>query len=187
MSVKRTPKGETARRIYSVLKRNPDLTAYEVHKHLPDLTYAAVCCAITSMQKQGTVESRGKRMILREGGKNPHPCNTYHVKYKSRAKAEPKRKLKTQVKPVVKQVTPKVEKPKTVPMVTLSDDLLRHLGNISKTLQDLNHNNHQIISNNKQLLDLLSGTLEDLAETKRDLHEAQTQRGWWTKTKEWFA
>jgi hypothetical protein len=165
MSVKRTPKG------------NPDLTAYEIHKHLPDITYAAVTCAITSLQKKGAVESRGKRMIMREGGKNPHPCNTYHVKYKTQAKAEPKRKLKTQVKPVVKQV-----------QVAAPNQTERNIETIARILENMNSSYRTVADNNEKLIALLTDTLDDLAETKRALHEAQMMhRGWWAKTKEWFA
>lgn len=174
MSVKRTPKGETTRRIYSVLKRNPDLTAYEVHKHLPDLTYAAVCCAITAMQKKGTVASRGARTIQREG-KQPHKCNTYHVKYKAEAKAEPKRKLKTQVKPVVKQVKPKRDM--AAEYEALYREQFERHGN---TLEQL----HNTRAAYERTVELLIETLDDLAETKQALED---RRNWWDAVKGWFA
>lgn len=190
MLMKRRKKGETAQRIYKLLHRNPDLTTNEIRQHLPDLSSETVQVTISRMRKKGQIEERGKKTQLSPSGV-ARQYNTYHVKYKSRPrlKVEPK-----------SQPAPKVEAPKVVtpsPMANVAPIkpepegpvtpvaerevlVLRHLTDIYKTL-------NLMAEQQEALIAVLKDTLTDLAETKRELEEAQKARSFWGTIKGWFA
>ena len=174
MTTTKSKHGETARRIYAVLHRNPDLTCNEIAERLPDLTTAAVSCALHKMKKNGSIEVRGRKHNGNTG-LGAKSARTYHVKYKT-----------------AKVKTAKVKTPKAAPRVTepkpeIEVMMLRHLGNISSVLIELN-------DNNKALIDLLKDTVEDLANTKEQLETTEVRlqlalarRNWWDALKERFA
>jgi len=156
-------KGETMRRIYAVLHRNPDLTSAEVRAHLPDLTDSALYSAL---KKNGAVEVRGKRQ-LRSDGTRAASYDVYHVKYKSGAipKAKTKRKVKAKAKVKAVPVAPKVE-------VSRND-----------SAQEL----FRLQQHNRILHELTRELALDLATARLDLSEAKRRRSWWAAVKEWFA
>jgi hypothetical protein len=188
MDTNKTTRGETARRIYAVLHRNPDLTSAEIMERLPDLTPSALNCALHKMKKRGAVEVRGRKAI-NNPGKGPKTAYTYGVKYKSGA--VPKSKPK-------KAATPKVEAPKVeVPKVDIelvrvlsagkskkpepkTDELvLQHLADIYKSM-------HFMAEQHDKLIRVLDDTLTQLRETEEALAEEMERRNWWDRVKGWF-
>lgn len=184
MTIIGTAKGETARRIYAVLHRNPDLTSAELVERLPDLTPAAVQSALYKMKKRGAVETRGTKRLSREGkGRKTTPL--YHVKYKSGAVPKPKPK-KVEVLGTVE--APKVDaelvrvlsagkskksEPKTDELV------LQHLADIYKSM-------HFMAEQHDKLIRVLDDTLVQLRETEEALAEEMERRNWWDRVKGWF-
>jgi hypothetical protein len=128
----KSARGETARRIYTVLHRNPDLTAEELCGWLPDLTVAAIRSALSKMEKRGAVAVRGVKST-RSNGCGRH-ANVYHVKYKSGAvqAAKPKK-----VAPPKKAPTPEVKAPKPSREAELIGILRDTLIDLAETKQAL--------------------------------------------------
>jgi hypothetical protein len=201
---KRTKKGETARLIYKLLHRNPDMTTPEIAAQLPHLSPSGVQTMVSRMHLRGELESRGKKTSISPSGKR-YTYSTYHVKYKTRSapKYEPKPKPKPvpayvqklvddwieepaappveAPKPVTNltQITPEPEGP-TTPIAEREVLIMRHLADIYKAM-------NLMTDQQEALIDVLKGTLIDLAETKQELEEAQKARGFWGTIKGWFA
>jgi hypothetical protein len=201
---KRTKKGETARLIYKLLHRNPDMTTPEIAAQLPHLSPSGVQTMVSRMHLRGEIESRGKKTSISPSGKR-YTYSTYHVKYKTRSapKYEPKPKPKPvpayvqklvddwieepaappveAPKPVTNltQITPEPEGP-TTPIAEREVLIMRHLADIYKAM-------NLMTDQQEALIDVLKGTLIDLAETKQELEEAQKARGFWGTIKGWFA
>lgn len=194
MGVHGTKRGETARRIYAVLKREPDLTAAEIKERLPNMTHAAVSCALHKMKKNGVVEVR-KRKVIRNSkyGSGPKTADSYHVKYKTGAlPPAPKTKRVQRLSPVVEaQATTmvkakpvwtkpaKVAEPKVAPQPEREVIMMRYLTDIYKSMNSL-------AEQQEALIGLLKDTLVDLAETKEELDRERERRNWWDKLKGWF-
>ncbi len=195
MGIAGTKRGETARRIYAVLKRNPGLTRAEVATHLPDLTPNAVACMISKMKKDGSVELRGRKMLRPDATAGAKTAPTYHVKYKSGAvppkpKAKPKkvRRVVEAPKPVVNtkpawsvaDIKPEPEGPKT-PKAEREVLVLRHLTDIYKSMSIMTNQQDALIA-------ILKDTLLQLDATERALERERSwaRRNWWDKIKEMF-
>lgn len=183
MTIIGAAKGETARRIYAVLHRNPDLTSAEIMERLPDLTSAAVQSALYKMKKRGAIETRGTKRLSREGkGRKTTPL--YHVKYKSGAVPKPKPK--------------KVEVLGTVEAPKVDAELVRVLSaGKSKQIEPMPPVSNRFVEAYKRLAMLHSETLLELNETKEQLAQVQNElmlagkataerRSWWDKLKDWF-
>lgn len=199
---KRTKKGETARLIYKLLHRNPDMTTPEIAAQLPHLSPSGVQTMVSRMHLRGELESRGKKTSISPSGKR-YTYSTYHVKYKTRSapKYEPKPKpvpayvqklvddwIEEPAAPPVEapkpvtnltQITPEPEGP-TTPIAEREVLIMRHLADIYKAM-------NLMTDQQEALIDVLKGTLVDLAETKQELEEAQKARGFWGTVKGWFA
>ena len=205
---KRTKKGETARLIYKLLHRNPDMTTPEIAAQLPHLSPSGVQTMVSRMHLRGEIESRGKKTSVSPSGKR-YTYSTYHVKYKTRSapKYEPKLRPKPKTKPApanvqefiddwieepaappveapkpvtnLTQITPEPEGP-TTPIAEREVLIMRHLADIYKAM-------NLMTDQQEALIDVLKGTLIDLAETKQELEEAQKARGFWGTIKGWFA
>ena len=191
---KRTKNGDTARRIYKLLHRNPDLTTLEVAAQLPYLTQAAVQTMISRMHKRGEIESRGKKMQLGPNGRW-RSYSTYHVKYKARSAPEvevPKAAWSAadirpepegSVIPVAEcKVMPVISEPEgpVTPVAEREVLVLRHLTDIYKAMA-------LMTEQQDTLIEVLKGTLMDLAETKDELERERQRRNWWDKVKGLFA
>ena len=99
-------RGETTKRIYSILRKTPGLTTIELQRELPDLTLNAISSTITAMRRRGEIEQLGVRFVSREGV-NGKTCRTYHVKYKPKMPSVPKvrtPKVKAEPKPEAQSV-----------------------------------------------------------------------------------
>lgn len=171
MTIIGAAKGETARRIYAVLHRNPDLTSAEIAERLPDLTPAAISSALYKMKKRGAVEVRGNKRLPREGkGRKTTPL--YHVKYKSNAVPKPKPK---------KVKAPKVEAPKvkvlgTVEVPKVDAELVRVLSaGKSKQPEPMPPVSSRFTEAYERLAMLHSETLLELNETKEQLAHTQNE------------
>jgi hypothetical protein len=205
---KRTKKGETARLIYKLLHRNPDMTTPEIAAQLPHLTPSGVQTMVSRMHLRGELESRGKKTTISPSGKR-YTYSTYHVKYRTRSapKYEPKLRPKPKTKPApvnlqkfiddwieeptappveapkpvtnLTQITPEPEGP-TTPIAEREVLIMRHLTDIYRAM-------NLMTDQQEALIDVLKGTLIDLAETKQELEEAQKARGFWGTIKGWFA
>jgi hypothetical protein len=205
---KRTKKGETARLIYKLLHRNPDMTTPEIAAQLPHLSPSGVQTMVSRMHLRGELESRGKKTTISPSGKR-YTYSTYHVKYKTRLapKYEPKLRPKPKTKPApanvqefiddwieepaappveapkpvtnLTQITPEPEGP-TTPIAEREVLIMRHLADIYRAM-------NLMTDQQEALIDVLKGTLIDLAETKQELEEAQKARGFWGTIKGWFA
>ena len=205
---KRTKKGETARLIYKLLHRNPDMTTPEIAAQLPHLSPSGVQTMVSRMHLRGEIESRGKKTTISPSGKR-YTYSTYHVKYKTRSapKYEPKLRPKPKTKPApanvqefiddwieepaappveapkpvtnLTQITPEPEGP-TTPIAEREVLIMRHLTDIYRAM-------NLMTDQQEALIDVLKGTLIDLAETKQELEEAQKARGFWGTIKGWFA
>lgn len=198
MTIIGAAKGETARRIYAVLHRNPDLTTAEIAERLPDLTPSALNCALHKMKKRGAVEVRGRKAITNPG-KGPKTAYTYGVKYKSGAITPPKPKPKPK-----KAAAPKVEAPKvkvlgTVEAPKVDAELVRVLsaGKSKKSepktdelvlqhLADIYKSMHFMAEQHDKLIQILDDTLAQLRETEEALAEELERRNWWDRVKGWF-
>lgn len=91
MTTTRAKRGETVDRIYKLLHRNPNLTTNEIASHLPDVSSATVQVTVSRMCQRGEIERRGRKVERTPSGKLV-PYHTYHVKYNSRPKPQPKKK-----------------------------------------------------------------------------------------------
>lgn len=203
MTIIGAAKGETARRIYAVLHRNPDLTSAEIMERLPDLTSAAVHSALYKMKKRGAVEVRGTRHVPREG-KGRKTAPVYHVKYKSNAVLKPKKKAPERVRaPRVHWVdlqpkSKKVEVLGTVEVPKVDAELVRALSaGKSKQPEPMPPVSNRFVEAYERLAMLHSETLLELNETKEQLAQVQNElmladkaiaerRSWWDKLKDWF-
>jgi len=203
---KRTKKGETARLIYKLLHRNPDMTTPEIAAQLPHLSPSGVQTMVSRMHLRGELESRGKKTSISPSGKR-YTYSTYHVKYKTRSAPKYEPKPKPEPKPVpayvqklvddwieepaappveapkpvtnLTQITPEPEGP-TTPIAEREVLIMRHLADIYRAM-------NLMTDQQEALIDVLKGTLIDLAETKQELEEAQKARGFWGTIKGWFA
>lgn len=193
MDTKKAKRGETATRIYKLLHRNPDLTTNEIASHLPDVSPAIVQMTVSRMRQRGQLESRGRKVEQTAAGKLM-PYRTYHVKYNSRPAPKPKKKPKVQAAPKVEVPKPVVdtqpvwqppvakpepEGPKT-PVAEREVLMLRHLTDIYRALS-------LMTEQQDTLIEVLKGTLADLAETKEELDRERQRRNWWDKIKDLFA
>lgn len=214
MVTRNTKRGETAARIYALLKRNPDMTTNEIASQLPDISYGMVQVTVSRMCQRGEIASRGKKPERAVTGKMISH-NTYHVKYNSRPKAQPKPRVKRNPPAKVLRVVetpklpasdelqkmiddwaaeantpavvetqpvwnPSVAKPEpTTPMAEREVLALRHLTDIYKAL-------NLMTEQQDALIQVLKGTLADLAETKDELDRERERRNWWDKVKELF-
>lgn len=210
MVTTKAKRGETATRIYKLLHRNPDLTTNEIASHLPDVSPGMVQVTVSRMCQRGELERRGKKNEVGPTGR-VIPHNTYHVKYKSRPRPQPKKKPKAvrAVKPqpainaeVQKLIddwateldvptvvdtqpvwNPSVAKPEpegpTTPMAEREVLIMRHLTDIYKAM-------HLMTDQQDALIEVLKGTLADLAETKDELDRERQRRNWWDKLKGLF-
>lgn len=163
-------RGETARRIYNVLARYPDLTAAEIQQHIPELSLGAIGSALHKMRIRKAVEVHSKKPRPEHFGSG-RQAYVYRLAYDPKTIA----RLKTQTEPVVK------------PVSEVDAAVLRHLTDIYKALT-------QMTDQQEALVGILKDTLIDLAETKdalegayADLEEAEARRNWWDAVKEWFA
>ena len=182
--------GETTGLIYRVLRRNPGLTTGEIASLLPELDAAKVQVAISRMRSRGEVEVRGKKEVVTPSGRVA-PYNSYHVKYKVRHKPKPSlRRVKMSTAQSAPKVeAPVVEAPKVVrpapensvaPVAEREVLVLRHLSDIYKAMNTMTEQQDQLIQ-------VLKGTLADLAETKEELDAVREARGFWATVKGWFA
>ena len=209
MVTTRARKGETAQRIYKLLHRNPDLTTNEIASQLPDVSPGMVQVTVSRMCQRGELERRGKKNEVGPTGRVV-PHSTYHVKYKSRPRPQPKKpklKLKKQPQPAINTEVqkildewasewdapdvvdtqpvwnPSVAKPEpegpTTPMAEREVLIMRHLTDIYKAM-------HLMTDQQDALIEVLKGTLADLAETKDELDRERQRRNWWDKLKGLF-
>lgn len=195
MGIAGTKRGDTARRIYAVLKRNPGLTRAEVAAYMPDLTPNAVACMMSKMKKEGAVEVRGRKMIRPDATAGSKTAPIYHVKYNSRPKPQPKPKLKQNppakvLRPVqtpavhapaawsVADIKPEPEGPKT-PVAEREVLVLRHLTDIYEAMNLMTDQQDALIA-------ILKDTLLQLNATERELDRERQRRNWWDKVKELF-
>ena len=209
---KRTKKGETARLIYKLLHRNPDMTTPEIAAQLPHLSPSGVQTMVSRMHLRGEIESRGKKTCIAPSGKR-YTYSTYHVKYKTRSapKYEPKPKPKPKPVPAYVQklvdgwveepAAPPVEAPKPVvdtqpvwnvadikpepegPTTPVAEREVLALRHLSDIYKTLN----LMADQQEALIEIFRSTLVDLAKTKEELEEAQKARGFWGMIKGWFA
>lgn len=210
MATTKAKPGETTDRIYKLLHRNPNLTTNEIAACLPDISPAAVQVAVSRMCQRGEIERRGRKVKLTSAGKR-FPFHTYHVKYNSRLKPQPKKK-RAKVPRVVEApkpqpaapselqkliddwieepVAPPMEPPKvarakpepegpTTPIAEREVLVLRHLTDIYKALS-------LMTEQQDALIEVLKGTLADLAETKEELDRERQRRNWWDRLKDLF-
>jgi predicted transcriptional regulator len=175
MTIIGAAKGETARRIYAVLHRNPDLTSAEIATHLSDLTPAAVQSALHKMKKRGAVEVRGSKVVRPTATKGPKTAPTYHVKYKSGAVTPPKQKPKPKKVEAPKVEAPKVEAPKKVEYA-LSD--YAKLAEAYKSLAVMYRDTVYELADVRNQLMFTQRALADKVIAER--------RSWWDKLKDWF-
>lgn len=181
MTTNRTEKGETARRIYAVLHRNPGLSSAEIMERLSDLTYAAISSALYKMKKRGAIEARGTKRLPREGnGRKTTPL--YHVKYKSNAVPKPKKKAPERVRaPRVHWVdlqpkSKKVEVLGTVEVPKVDAELVRVLSaGKSKQPEPMPPVSSRFTEAYERLAMLHSETLLELNETKEQLAHTQNE------------
>ena len=194
----RTKKGETATRVYNLLRRNPNLTTKEIKLHLSDLSTMAVQSMVSRMYQNGILDSRGRRPEVSDSGKTVSQ-KTYYVKYKPRLQAAPGVQAPKVQAPKVE--APKVEAPKVVgtqqppwqppvakpepegpktPRAEREVVVHRHLADIYKAL-------NQLTEQQDALLAVLKGTLKDLFETKEELDRERQRRNWWDKIKGLFS
>ena len=201
METKKRTRTDSAQRIYKLLHRNPGLTTHEIMQHMPDLGAGTVQVAVSRMHQRGELERRGKKPEMSVTGKMiPH--YTYHVKYNSRSKPKPKikRKPPAKVLRVVEAPKPVVEAPKvvntqpvwnpsvaksepegpTTPMAEREVLVLRHLTDIYKAM-------NLMTEQQDALIQVLKGTLADLAETKDELDRERQRRNWWDRLKDLFS
>ena len=211
MTTTRAKRGETADRIYKLLHRNPNLTTNEIASHLPDVSSATVQVTVSRMCQRGEIERRGRKVERTPSGKLV-PFHTYHVKYNSRPKPQPKKK-RAKVPRVVEApkpqpaasnelqkliddwieepVVPPMEPPKvarakpepegpTTPIAEREVLVLRHLTDIYKALS-------LMTEQQDALIEVLKGTLADLAETKEELDRERQRRNWWDRLKDLFS
>jgi hypothetical protein len=121
------------------------------------------------MKRNGAVEVRSRKAVRDYGvGVGPKTADTYHVKYKTGTVS------KAQAKPKVKNQEPRIiPKPETEVLV------LRHLADLYRGMS-------LIIDQQDALIEVLKGTLADLAETKDELEQERQRRNWWDKVKGLF-
>ena len=198
METKKRTRTDSAQRIYKLLHRNPGLTTNEIMQHMPDLSTGSVQVAVSRMHQRGEIERRGKKPEIGQTGRVTHHY-TYHVKYNSRSKPKPRIKRKQPAPKVNKRLAesiaqldaPKVvetqpvwnpsgAKPEpTTPVAEREVLVLRHLTDIYKAL-------NLMTEQQDALIQVLKGTLADLAETKDELEAARKARSFWGTVKGWF-
>ena len=192
MVTTKAKRGETATRIYKLLHRNPDLTTNEIASHLPDVSPGMVQVTVSRMCQRGELERRGKKNEVGPTGRVV-PHSTYHVKYKSRPRPQPKKKTKVLraveapkvvrpapgMPPQVVRAKPEPEGP-TTPTAEREVLVLRHLTDIYKAM-------NLMTEQQDALIQVLKVTLADLAETKDELDRERQRRNWWDKLKDLFS
>lgn len=185
MVTTKAKKGGTAQRIYNLLRRNPDLTTNEIAQHLPDVSPGMVQVTVSRMRQRGEIGVRGKKFETGSTGKSV-PHNTYYAKRNVKKKPALTLKKQPAPKPVVATqptwnpapIKPEPEGP-TTPMAEREVLVLRHLTDIYKSLSIMTEQQ-------EALIEVLKGTLADLAETKDELEQERQRRNWWDKVKELF-
>lgn len=191
MAKKQTKRGETTARIYKLLHRNPDMTTNEIAAYLPDATPSMVQTSVSRMFQRGQIGSRGKKSELCPSGRLVSH-KTYHVKYnyQPEVKSKPKQKPKVRRAPIVEAPKPVVAAPPPTPKVEPEGPktpkaerevlVLRHIADIYKALS-------LMTDQQDALIEVLKGTLADLAETKEELERERQRRNWWDKFKGLFS
>ena len=158
---------KTCELVLNAIRKNPDIATFELKPLLPELTSSQVHNAVSYLKLIGLIRVSGRRTILTSAG-YPYTHATYTAKYTRRPAPE----------------APEAPEVKDAPEVQVSEDrdvvLLRHLTDIYKALSIMTEQQDALI-------EVLKGTLLDLAETKQQLDEAQARRNWWDAVKEWFA
>lgn len=159
-----TKLSKTNELVLKTIRKNPDIATSELKPLLPELTASKVHNAVSYLKIMGLIRVSGRRTILTSAG-YPYTHATYTAKYTRRP-------------------APEAPEVKDAPEVQVSEDrdvvLLRHLTDIYKALSTMTEQQDALI-------EVLKGTLLDLAETKQQLDEAQARRNWWDAVKEWFA
>lgn len=187
MAKKQTKRGETTTRIYKLLHRNPDMTTNEIAAYLPDATPSMVQTSVSRMFQRGQIGSRGKKSELCPSGRLVSH-KTYHVKYnyQPEVKSKPKQKPKVRRAPIVEAPKPVVAAPPPAPQITKplmsmrEVEILGHLKDIYKAM-------NLMTDQQDALIEVLKGTLADLAETKEELERERQRRNWWDKLKGLFS
>lgn len=166
-------RGVTARRIAAVLKRKPDLTVKEIAAKLPDLTNAAVYCAVDKMKAKGIVAVRGRKAI-KNAKRGRKTASAYYLKDDAPV-------AKAQAKPTwsVADIKPEPEGPKT-PKAEREVLVLRHLTDIYKAMTLMTDQQDALIA-------ILKDTLLQLNATEQELERERQRRNWWDKVKGLFA
>lgn len=183
MSTFGSKRGETAQRIYDVLERNPDLTAAEIAAYMPNLTRAAVACAINKMKDKGVIAVRGQKAI-----KNVKRGRKTAFAYYLKEKPKKVRRVAPVVKPKVvgtpqptwsvADIKPEPEGPKT-PKAEREVLVLRHLTDIYKSMTLMTDQQDALIA-------ILKDTLAQLDATEQELDRERQRRNWWDKVKGLF-
>ena len=187
---KRSKRGETRRRIYTLLHRNPGLTCIEVHERLPDLTMPAVQCALNKMVRRKEAASYGKKTIYRDGMR-ARTCATYNIKYKSglcntlqqKVEAPKVKALKVEAPKVkaLKVEAPKVKAPEVV-------NTFRPVVAPPSTFEPIPPVSDSFRKAYEHLAMINSETMLELHETKKALAEAEKAHDcWWCRLKKVFS
>ncbi len=176
MGIAGTKRGDTARRIYAVLKRNPGLTRAEVAAYMPDLTPNAVACMISKMKREGAVEVRGRKMIRPDATVGSKTAPTYHVKYKSGA---------VPTKPKVKRKAKKTKKAHVEATWSVADikhETPKGVNIVTETI--IPHVDAKLQAAYERLAMLHTETMAELAEEKKKVLLCNS---WWCRMKRKFA
>lgn len=210
MVTTRAKRGETADRIYKLLHRNPNLTTNEIASHLSDVSPATVQVTVSRMCQRGEIERRGRKVERTPAGKMV-PYHTYHVKYNSRPKPQPKKK-RAKVPRVVEApkpqpaapselqkliddwieepVVPPMEPPKVArakpepegPTTPIAEREVLVLRHLTDIYKALS----LMAEQQDALIGVLKGTITQLRETEDELERERQRRNWWDKIKELF-
>jgi len=214
---KRRKRSQTAQRIFTLLKNNPDLTTHEIMKALPELPATSVQTAVSRMYLNGELGSRGKKPVPTIGGYTIS-YRAYHVKYNMRPSGNVKKKAKPQptapnsvqkllynwvekpTTPPPPPPPPPVEAPKVVaphPMANVAPIKPELEGPVTPTaerevlvlrhLSDIYKALNLLAEQQESLIEVLKGTLADLSETKEALDRERQRRNWWDKIKGLFS
>ena len=182
MPKKSYKRGEIAQRVYKLLHRNPDLTSKEVGALMPDVNEHTVASNISRMVRDGKLASRG---AVSEKGPNgfSRTHKTYYVKYARKPKPEVK------VVPKVVPVTSDAELDAEI------DALIRGWAEEPATVQVMEAPKVQTMPPVSKAFEvaysrlalLHTETMAELAETKKQLAQAEARHNWWDVVKGWFA
>lgn len=209
---KRRKRSQTAQRIFTLLKNNPDLTTHEIMKALPELSPTSVQTAVSRMYLSGELGSRSKKPVPTVGGYTIS-YRAYHVKYNMRPSGNVKKKAKPQptASNSVQKLLynwveepaappPPVEAPKVVaphPMANVAPTKPEPEGPVTPTaerevlvlrhLSDIYKALNLLAEQQESLIEVLKGTLADLSETKEALDRERQRRNWWDKIKGLFS